>query len=63
MSHLKFKHIEVELAPGGNPEVLKCELVALALKHHCDVHAYRQGGQHFYDVSYARLIAEGVPEL
>lgn len=62
MSHLKFKHIVVELAPGGNPEVLKCELIKLALDNHCDVHAVRNGGTVFYEVCYDKLMSDGVPE-
>lgn len=62
MSHLKFRHIIVELPPGGNVEVLKCELIKLALEHHCDVHAERNGGTRFYGICYNKLMTHGVPE-
>ena len=61
-THLNLKHIVVDIAPGGNPEVQKVELVQLALENHCDVHAERNG-QPFYEINYRRLIDEGVPEL
>lgn len=62
MAHLKFKHIVTELAPGGNPEILKAELIQLALEHKCDIHANTLNGKPFYEIHYDTLMAKGVPE-
>lgn len=61
MAHLRFKHIDVDIAPGGNPDILKADLIRLSLEHACDVHATRNGLP-FYDLVYTKLMQQGVPE-